>query len=194
MSKNKLEQYKEKRNFNQTKEPKEKANSKYDKSIFVIQKHDAQKLHYDFRIESNGVLKSWALPKGPSTDPSVKRLAIETEDHPMDYADFEGHIPQGNYGAGQVIIWDKGTYENHSKKEEKVLSIKDAYDKGHISIWLKGEKLKGGYELVHMHDDQWLLIKTDDSEVDARRKPTKTQTKSVISDQSIEDIKEDQED
>jgi len=193
MSEKKLKQYKEKRNFKQTSEPKGKANFDYDQAIFVIHKHDAQNLHYDFRIESNGVLKSWAVPKGPSTDPSVKRLAIETEDHPMDYADFEGHIPQGNYGAGQVIIWDKGTYENHSKKEEEVLSIKDAYDSGHISIWLKGEKLKGGYELVHMHDDQWLLIKTDDSEADARRKPTKTQAKSVISDQSIEDIKEEQE-
>jgi len=188
VSEKSLKDYQDKRDFNQTREPMDNKNASYDQPIFVIQKHDAQNLHYDFRIQSKGVLKSWAIPKGPSTDPSIKRLAIETEDHPLDYADFEGVIPEGNYGGGKVIIWDKGPYENHSNKNGNSLSVDQAYDKGHLSIWLKGEKLVGGYELVHMHDDQWLFIKSDDSEADARRKPTHTEPESVVSGKEVKDL------
>ncbi|MEC9484508.1 MAG: DNA polymerase ligase N-terminal domain-containing protein [Candidatus Izemoplasma sp.] len=192
MVKKSLDTYKKKRDFDQTPEPKKKANTSYDNPIFVIQKHNASNEHYDFRLEVEGVLKSWAVPKGPSTNPSDKRLAIATEDHPLKYADFEGVIPEDNYGAGEVIIWDKGTYENNTKKDGESISMKTAYDKGHISIWLEGEKLNGGYSLVDIDrgDDQWLLIKEDDKAADRRRKPTKTEPKSIVSDQTIENLKD----
>ncbi|MFW5794580.1 MAG: DNA polymerase ligase N-terminal domain-containing protein [Bacillota bacterium] len=195
MSKNKsLDNYNKKRDFKNTDEPKGKKNKKSNKSIFVIQKHDASSLHYDFRIEVDGVLKSWAIPKGPSTDPSEKRLAIPTEDHPLDYADFEGVIPEDNYGAGTVMVWDKGTYKNITTKDEKKVPIKKALDKGHITIYLSGEKLKGGYALIRTNyneEEQWLFIKTKDDEADARRNPTSTEPKSVLSNKTISEIEED---
>src|ERR1700704_5126901 len=112
-------------------------------SRFVIQKHDASSLHYDFRLEVGGVLKSWAVPKGPSLDPREKRLAVEVEDHPLDYADFEGVIGEGNYGAGAVIVWDAGTYRNLDEKR----SMAEALEAGHAKFWLEGQKLKGGWTL-----------------------------------------------
>ena len=193
MSKDALKEYKEKRDLKETPEPKAKANTDDDEPIFVIQKHDAQNLHYDFRLEADGVLKSWAVPKGPSTDPSDKRLAIPTEDHPLDYSDFEGVIPEDHYGAGEVIVWDKGTYENHTKKNNHKLSIEEAYENGKIVVWLNGEKLTGGYALIRTGDEddsRWLLIKEDDSKSDARRKPVKTAPKSVISGTTIKDLKD----
>lgn len=196
MSDEPLREYKEKRNLKETPEPNAKANADYDEPIFVIQKHDAQNLHYDFRLESDGVLKSWAVPKGPSTDPSDKRLAIPTEDHPLEYGDFEGVIPEDHYGAGEVIVWDKGTFENHSKKDGGKLSIEEAYENGKIVVWLSGEKLTGGYALIRTGDEddsRWLLIKEDDSEADARRKPGKTEPESVLSGKTIEDLKDKQE-
>ena len=190
MAQKTLDKYKEKRDFDNTPEPDEKANTSYDTPIFVIQKHDATNLHYDFRLEVEGVLKSWAVPKGPSTDPSEKRLAIETEDHPLNYADFEGVIPEDNYGAGEVIIWDKGPYQNKTEKDGEPISMTEAYDKGHISVFLKGDKLKGRYSLVDIDrgDDQWLLIKEDDEYADARRNPTSTEPKSVVSNKTIDDL------
>jgi len=110
------------------------------KPIFVIQQHDASSMHYDFRIEIDGKLMSWSVPKGPSTDSKVKRLAIETEEHDMDTADFEGVIPEGEYGAGKMIIWDKGTYKNLKDN-----SLKKGYRDGQLEIWLSGKKIKGGY-------------------------------------------------
>jgi len=156
--------------------------------IFVIQQHDATTMHYDFRLEIGGTLKSWSVPKGPSTDPNEKRLAIETEDHKMDYADFEGVIPEGEYGAGKVLLWDKGTYDN--LKDDQ--SMKKAYEEGKLEFRLEGKKLKGGYALVKMKrgDDQWLLIKMKDDEADARRNPVSTETKSVKSNKTIEEIDE----
>jgi bifunctional non-homologous end joining protein LigD len=112
-------------------------------NTWVIQQHAARRLHYDFRLEANGVLVSWAVPKGPSYDPRVKRLAVKVEDHPLDYRDFEGTIPGGNYGAGAVIVWDEGTYHNLTTRHGEVVTVADAVADGHVSVWLQGSKLVG---------------------------------------------------
>ena len=149
---------------------------------FVVQEHRASTLHWDFRLEADGVLKSWAVPKGPSTDPREKRLAVATEDHPLDYVDFEGVIAEGQYGAGAVIVWDRGTYRNLPGDEG---DLSAALEQGHAEIWLEGEKLRGGYLLQHAKlggkNENWLLIKLKDEAADARRNPTHTQKRSVIS-------------
>lgn len=184
----KLEQYKKKRNFKSTPEPKPVVKCSAKDNLFVIQQHHASHMHYDLRLEVNGVLKSWAVPKGPSLNPKDKRLAAETEDHPLDYATFEGIIPEG-YGAGTVIVWDTGTYDNISRKDGNPISMDQAYNKGHITFVLHGHKLKGAYSLIHTHmsgsEKNWLLIKTDDEWADGRRKPTVSQPKSVLSDMTI---------
>src|SRR5699024_2225677 len=157
--------------------------------IFVIQKHQATNLHYDFRLEIDGVLKSWAIPKGPSTDPKDKRMAIPTEDHPLAYADFEGKIPEDQYGGGTVLVWDNGTYKDISNDSG---NLAKAYKDGVLEIELKGQKIKGGYSLVKMDSGEqkgnWLLIKKDDDKADARTKPVSTQNKSVVSDKTIDEI------
>ena len=189
-----LEKYQEKRDFQKTSEPAAEPIASGDEPIFVIQKHDASSLHYDFRIEVDGVLKSWAVPKGPSTDPSEKRLALPTEDHPMEYAEFEGTIPEDEYGAGVVVVWDRGTYRNLKEGDEgdNVPSIAEQLAEGHATVWLEGEKLQGGYALIRTgggDDPRWLLIKMKDGKADARRNPTSTEPKSVISGRTIEDIR-----
>lgn len=148
MKKDTLEAYRKKRDFRKTPEPSGKAGRRGERPIFVIQKHDARNLHYDFRLEVEGVLKSWAVPKGPSTDPREKRLAVPTEDHPLEYADFEGIIPKGEYGAGTVLLWDKGTYQNLKKKNGKELPVGRCVTDGHVVVRLNGKKLKGGYSLI----------------------------------------------
>lgn len=163
-----LEKYKEKRDFSKTAEPTAGKSKEKDKLLFVIQKHDASRLHYDFRLEMDGVLKSWAVPKGPSTDPKVKRLAMMVEDHPYDYKSFEGIIPKGEYGGGTVIVWDEGTYEpieeiKGKKAQEKHL-LKQL-ESGSLKIRLHGKKLEGEYALVKTHgmgENGWLLIKHKD--------------------------------
>lgn len=189
-----LKEYREKRDFKMTKEPFGASGKKKKEKIFVIQKHDASSLHYDFRIEVNGVLKSWAVPKNLSTDPSEKRLAVQTEDHPIEYADFEGVIPEDEYGGGKVIVWDAGTYEPIKDDDDKKnKSIEDALKDGKVKIRLKGKKLKGGYTLINTksgEEKQWLAIKLKDDEADARRNPTSTEPKSVISGKKIEEIGE----
>ena len=183
--------YADRRDFSRTPEPKGGRRKSGDKPIFVIQKHDASSLHYDFRLEVGGVLKSWAVPKGPSTDPREKRLATPTEDHPLAYADFEGVIPEGQYGAGTVIVWDRGPYENLTEKDGKAIAAADALDHGHLVVCLRGEKIGGAYVLQRMGDDKdadWLLIKIDDDEADARRNPTSTEPKSVLSGRTIEEV------
>jgi len=187
-----LESYHSKRDFSRSREPEGRTAGSSDAPIFVIQKHDASNLHYDFRLEVDGVLKSWALPKGPSTDPSEKRLAVETEDHPLDYADFEGVIPEGEYGAGTVLIWDRGTYENITEKDDDLRPIRDALEAGHVLFRLEGEKISGGYALQRFDDDkdQWLLVKMDDEAADARRNPVSTEPLSVASGRDLDEIAE----
>ena len=184
--------YRSKRNFDKTNEPRGSSGRKSSKQPqFVIQKHDASTLHYDFRIEADGVLKSWAVPKGPSTDPGDKRLAIPTEDHPLAYADFEGVIPEDEYGGGTVLIWDRGTYENITEKDDEIQSIEKAIEAGHVLIELDGKKLKGGYALHRTgagDDARWLMIKMDDEHADARRNPVSTEPKSVESDRTMKQI------
>ncbi len=187
-----LDDYREKRDFSETGEPEGSTGEGYG-SRFVIQKHDASRLHYDFRLEADGVLKSWAVPKGPSTDPSEKRLAVPTEDHPIDYIDFEGVIPEGSYGAGPVIVWDRGTYRSTTEGDDgKALSVADAIADGHVRFWLEGEKLRGGYALTRApglgSDDSWLLVKMDDEVADARRNPASTEPRSVLSGRTIEEL------
>ena len=154
-----LEEYLRKRNFQKTPEPTE--GSGY-KSVYIIQKHDARRLHYDFRMELDGVLKSWAVPKGLSLDPSDKRLAIMTEDHPLDYADFEGRIPKGQYGAGTVEIWDRGKYVNITRKEGKVVPLPFAIEIGHFKVYLKGEQLTGAYAFTRLEDSNWIVVRERD--------------------------------
>lgn len=153
--------YKKKRNFKDTPEPAAKA-SKKDEHIFVIQRHKATRLHYDFRLEMNGTLKSWAVPKGPSLNPADKRLAMMVEDHPVSYATFKGIIPEGNYGAGIVEIWDHGTYELMDETPNGSKAIKN----GSIKFVLKGKKLKGEFALVKLKnnaaENAWLLLKHKD--------------------------------
>lgn len=185
-----LRKYEEKRDFGKTPEPTGGAPS-VDEATFVIQKHDATSLHYDFRLEVNGVLVSWAVPKGPSMNPKDKRLAMRAEDHPMDYADFEGVIPRDSYGAGPVIVWDRGTYSNLTSKKGNVIPMNEAIDAGHAVVWLNGEKLRGGYAITRVEKgrkERWLLVKKRDETADARRNPVSTQPESVLSGRRIEDL------
>jgi bifunctional non-homologous end joining protein LigD len=187
-----LEKYAEKRDFSKTSEPKAGRSKDKDHLMFVIQKHDASRLHYDFRLEMGGVLKSWAIPKGPSTDPKVKRLAMMVEDHPFDYRNFEGIIPKGEYGGGTVIVWDEGTYEpieeiKGKKAQEKHL-LKQL-ESGSVKIKLHGEKLEGEFALVKTHgmgENGWLLIKHNDQFASA--KDITQKDKSILSGKSIENM------
>jgi bifunctional non-homologous end joining protein LigD len=172
-----LAEYNRKRRFDVTPEPRGKAGkAKGARPLeFVVQKHRASHLHYDFRIEHEGVMLSWAVAKGPSLDPSVRRLAMMTEPHPMDYNDFEGVIPAGEYGGGTVMIWDRGTWESESPDVNKALA------KGDLKMRLHGKKLKGSWVLVRMRDRQWLLIKHRDEHASAAEDLTVTKPKSVVS-------------
>src|SRR5688572_5389894 len=162
-----LTKYQQKRNFRSTAEPKGEEKRSNGDLIFCVQKHAASHLHYDFRLEMDGVLKSWAVPKGPSMNPADKRLAMMVEDHPYSYKDFEGNIPAGNYGAGNVIVWDNGTYaavSNGSFDDEKILL--EGLRRGRLSFILKGKKLKGEFSLVKMYgrgENSWLLMKKNDA-------------------------------
>jgi DNA ligase D-like protein (predicted 3'-phosphoesterase) len=186
-----LNKYNQKRNFNSTVEPEGTIKKATTELVFVMQKHAASHLHYDFRLEMDGVLKSWAIPKGPSMNPADKRLAIMVEDHPYDYKDFEGVIPEGNYGAGTVMIWDNGTYtladdEGMENVEKK---LKTDLANGHLSFILNGKKLKGEFALVELktkQDNSWLLIKKNDQYASAA--DVLEQDKSVISNRTLESL------
>ncbi len=199
MSQDKLECYRNRRDFKYSPEPAGKHGRKPEnRTIFVIQKHDASQLHYDLRLAIDGVLKSWAVPKGPSLDPGLPRLAVATEDHPIEYADFEGVIPEGEYGGGTVLVWDAGTYKNCSRDDDhRLMSASRAYETGKLSVELWGRKLRGRWTLVRMasgdndRKDQWLLIKERDATADARRNPVSTQPRSVISGRTLREIEED---
>ena len=179
------------RSFNATAEPEGIIKKSKNDLIFVVQKHAATNLHYDFRLEMDGVLKSWAVPKGPSLNPDNKRLAIMVEDHPYDYKDFEGTIPEGNYGAGTVIVWDNGTYHlvDAENTEDVTSELLADLQKGHLSFILNGKKLKGEFALVRLKtkkDNTWLLIKKHDefaTEDDILEKD-----KSVISNVTLESL------
>lgn len=181
-----LSQYHKKRDFSKTPEPKgQLAHDKH--RLFVIQKHAASHLHYDFRLELQGVLKSWAVPKGPSLDPKVKRLAMHVEDHPVEYGSFEGIIPKGQYGGGTVMLWDKGTWESLDKNPAQ------AYEKGHLRFNLHAAKLNGRWDLIRFKDEKhWFLIKHEDEYAQAETKYniTKELDRSVESDYSMEEIAE----
>jgi DNA ligase D-like protein (predicted 3'-phosphoesterase) len=184
-----LRAYREKRDFRRSPEPRgNRGRTRKKEPRFVIQKHDATSLHYDFRLEAAGVLKSWAVPKGPSTDPREKRLAMPTEDHPLAYADFEGVIPEGEYGAGTVIVWDRGSYRNLGEEP-----IEQELERGHAAVWLEGEKLRGGYALTRIGGgkrERWLLVKMDDEGADRRRNPVSSQPESVLSGKTIKEVAE----
>jgi bifunctional non-homologous end joining protein LigD len=159
--------YTKKRNFKRTPEPSTKEVKSKSKLSFVVQRHKATRLHYDLRLEMDGVLKSWAVPKGPSLNPKDKRLAMMVEDHPFDYKDFEGIIPEGNYGAGIVEIWDKGTFSDIDNSEKKIAekNLKAGLKAGSLKFILNGKKLKGEFALVKLktkQDNAWLLIKHKD--------------------------------
>lgn len=184
--------YRAKRRFRRTPEPSGKRSGRRRAGrIFVIQKHAARQLHYDFRIEVDGVLKSWAVPKGPSLDPRQRRLARQVEDHPLDYKDFEGVIPEGEYGAGTVMVWERGTYQHTTEIDDRKVSIARALARGHLTLRLRGRKLKGGFALTRTgrgRSKRWLLVKMKDDHADARRNPVSTEPKSVLTGRTIRQI------
>lgn len=165
-----LANYRHRRDFSRTGEPRGRGSGpSTEQPSFVVQIHDATAMHFDFRLEADGVLKSWAVPKGPSSDPHDKRLAIPTEDHPLEYRAFEGVIPEGEYGAGTVIVWDEGTYRDLSIDHDgHEIPLADALEHGHASFQLDGRKLHGGYSLTRIRTDDggresWLLVKHSDA-------------------------------
>jgi len=185
-----LKEYREKRHFDRTSElggtTRQGDSGSNSSPRFVIQKHQARNLHYDFRLEIDGVLKSWAVPKGPSTNPGVKRLAMMVEDHPLDYVDFEGTIPEHEYGAGTVMVWDTGHFRNLKDKP-----FAEAIHDGQLEVWLEGKKLQGGYALVRMGDivdHRWLLVKMRDEDADAQRDPEASQPESALTGRTLEEI------
>src|SRR5690349_14679512 len=191
----KLSEYRRKRDFAKTREPaggattsKSAPRKKRAPALhFVVQKHAASQLHFDFRLELDGVMKSWAVPKGPSYDPSVKRLAMEVEDHPIEYNTFEGTIPQGEYGGGTVMLWDRGTYE--AENGGGVDALREGYARGDLKFMLHGERLRGGWVLVRMKRPgrpQWLLIKHRDEYASNARDVVKDVTTSVATGRTME--------
>src|SRR5919204_2132232 len=194
MAKSKLAEYAAKRSFGATPEPAPAALAQREGPLlFVIQQHAARRMHYDFRLECDGVLKSWAVPKGPSLDPKEKRLAVATEDHPFDYAAFEGIIPPGQYGAGEVIVWDCGVYSPDEGSEywfhdraEAERRVREGLEQGKLSILLRGEKVKGSFALVRTRDG-WLLIKHNDRF--AGEADVTAQNRSVLSGIAVDEMK-----
>lgn len=181
-----LEQYRQKRDFTRTPEPSPgRVRVKHKQLAYLIQKHDATRLHYDFRLEWQGVLLSWAVTKGPSLNPADKRLAVRTEDHPLAYGGFEGTIPKGEYGGGTVMLWDKGTWE-------PVGDAQSGLEQGHLSFVLRGQRLKGHWALIRMRGDQkrenWLLIKERDEEARAEENLLESLAFSVQSGRTMDEI------
>lgn len=185
-----LKKYRQMRDFGDTPEPSGGKPKKGKLPIFVIQKHQASHLHYDFRLEMEGVLKSWAVPKGPSYDPSVKRLAMMTEDHPYDYASFEGVIPAGNYGAGNVIIWDEGRWEFVEPGDDPVAALRS----GKLTFRMFGKKMFGEWALVRIRGrsdgkgNEWLLLKHRDAFANDQIDVTAVAPRSVVSNRTVEEV------
>ncbi|HEX2218606.1 MAG TPA: DNA polymerase ligase N-terminal domain-containing protein [Gemmatimonadales bacterium] len=190
-----LAEYRRKRDFKRTREPEGGRRKKSTRLAYVIQKHDASRLHYDLRLELDGVMKSWAVPKGPSLDPSVKRLAIHVEDHPIEYNRFEGTIPEGEYGGGTVMIWDQGTYTSAGDAEDPQAALREGYERGDFKFVLRGKRLKGSWVLVRTRtrgdrsrQGQWLLIKHRDEHADPDLDPTAEHRTSSQSGRTMEEI------
>lgn len=187
-----LEAYRSRRDLRRTPEPSGRKKPARAKALFVIQKHDASTLHYDFRIEADGVLKSWAVPKGPSMNPRDKRLAVPTEDHPLAYAAFEGVIPDGQYGAGTVMVWDTGIVENIKKDDSgREVPLSRQIEEGHATFLLDGMKLKGAFALIRSgkgRQQRWFLIKMIDDEADPGYNPVTSEPDSAITNRSIDEI------
>jgi len=185
-----LKEYAIKREFEKTPEPKPGLRPSGDRLRFVVHKHAARALHYDLRLEMEGVLKSWAVPRGPTLDPSLKRLAVMVEDHPLDYKDFEGVIPEGSYGAGSVIIWDRGYYHHPSARndDESEKLLLNGLRKGDLKFVLEGEKLQGEFALVRMRKDakSWLLLKKKDR--NAAKGAILKESRSVVSEKTLEEM------
>jgi len=188
----KLEAYRRKRDFAKTTEPSGSGKKKTEgKPRFSVQKHKSKRLHYDLRLEVEGVLKSWAVPKGPSVDTREKRLAVPTEDHPLGYIDFEGTIPEGEYGAGSVIVWDIGTYENTTKTDGEEVPMAAALEKGHATVFLEGEKLLGGFALTRTgrgKNERWILVKMKDDWARPDLDILEAEPNSALTGRSVEEV------
>ena len=194
MSRQRLKEYHGKRDLSRSGEPSGASGTQDGGQGFVIQRHDASSLHFDVRFEVDGVLASWAVPKGPSTDPREKRLATRTEDHPLDYAAFEGVIPEG-YGAGSVVVWDVGSYDNLTTDDDgEPVPVAKALERGHLKLGLHGRHLHGTFALTHTRmrgdDRNWLLIKVDDETADRRANPVSSSPESVLTARSNEAVAE----
>lgn len=190
-----LEEYRRKRDFSRTAEPRGGRARAARKLAFVIQMHAARNVHYDLRLELDGVMKSWAVPKGPSLDPSVKRLAMQVEDHPIEYNTFEGTIPKGEYGGGTVMLWDRGTYEYGGDDPDPIDGLRRGYEKGDFKFVLHGKRLRGSWVLVRIRrgdptKPQWLLIKHRDEFADRETDVTEEHQISVATGRTMEEIAE----
>ncbi|GAA5201755.1 hypothetical protein GCM10023322_82390 [Rugosimonospora acidiphila] len=189
-----LSEYDRKRDFSRTGEPRGASRTgrgRRHEPIFVIQHHAASSDHYDFRLEIDGALASWAVPKGPSINPADKRLAVHVEDHPIEYADFEGIIRAGQYGGGTVMVWDTGTYRNTTTHRGQPRDAGEALAAGHLTFELNGTKLRGGFALTRTgtgRREQWLLVKMRDDDANTRRVPVKSDTKSVLTGRTMHQI------
>jgi bifunctional non-homologous end joining protein LigD len=193
----KLTEYRRKRDFSHTHEPRGGRRKRSPRLAYVIQKHDASRLHYDLRLELDGVMKSWAVPKGPSVNPSIKRLAVQVEDHPIDYNSFEGTIPAGEYGGGTVMVWDQGTYTAAEDTDDPEAALREGYRKGTLKFHLHGKRLKGSWVLVRTRGSgragrrgQWLLIKHRDQAADPAIDPVAEHLTSALSGRTMEEIAE----
>jgi bifunctional non-homologous end joining protein LigD len=191
----KLGEYRRKRDFSRTREPAGGKRKKSARLAYVIQKHAATRLHYDLRLELDGVMKSWAVPKGPSLDPAVKRLAIHVEDHPIEYNRFEGTIPEGEYGGGTVMIWDYGTYTAAGDEDDPEGALRTGYRRGNLKFELRGKRLKGSWVLVRTRrrvdgsrQEQWLLIKHRDESADPDTDPTEAYQTSARTGRTLDAI------
>ena len=192
--KEELAEYRQKRDFTRTAEPEGGRGPKAGALAFVIQKHAASNLHFDLRLELDGVMKSWAVPKGPSLDPSVKRLAMQVEDHPIEYNEFEGTIPEGEYGGGTVMIWDRGTYTYGGDDSDPIEGLRRGYEKGDFKFVLQGKRLKGSWVLVRTRwsdaKRSWLLIKHRDDHAEPGSDIVAAQTTSAATGRTMEEIAE----